>query len=212
MATFEDLSGRHFNAWEVLERAPNNSHGSAMFLCRCECGTTRVIRAGCLKSGKSKSCGCHKNDYNRTHGGKGTRLYEIWRQMRYRCQKPNHNAYPKYGGRGISVCPEWNDFAVFRAWALSHGYTDRLSIDRIDVDGNYCPENCRWADSTVQMNNRRTTPHYSYMGENMTLSEWSRRLGIPRTTLQNRIRRGKTFAQAVEQRPIERTGKNGESY
>lgn len=197
---FEDLTGMKFGFWTVIERAPNNANGSARFICRCQCGTVRVIRAQALKNGGSRSCGCHKNDYNRKHNGKGTRLYEIWRQMRYRCQKEGHSAYPGYGGRGIKVCAEWEDFGNFRSWAMANGYDDSKSIDRIDVNGDYCPENCRWADSKTQMNNRRNTPHYSYLGESLTLSEWSQRLGIPRSTIRNRMKNGLSFAEAVEQK------------
>lgn len=193
----DDLSGMKFGYWKVVERAANNSQGSAMWACECECGNRRILRAQVLRNGRSLSCGCHKNDYNKRHGGKGSRLYEIWRQMRYRCDNQNNHAYNDYGGRGIKVCSEWYDFAKFRDWAYSAGYSDDLSIDRIDVNGNYEPSNCRWATSKIQMNNRRNTAHYEYNGELKTLSEWSRELGIPRTTLINRMKKGRTFEEAI---------------
>lgn len=138
MAKFEDLKGQKFGYWTVVERAENHpATRSAQWLCECECGTKKIIRASALKSGKSKSCGCHKNDYNKIHGGKGTRLYECWRHMRYRCDNKNNQAYEMYGARGIKVCDEWQEFGAFRDWALENGYLDNLTLDRIDVNGNY---------------------------------------------------------------------------
>lgn len=197
MSKCENLIGERFGHWVVIARSENSAYGSARWKCSCDCGTTRVIGAQPLKSGKSKSCGCHKNDYNRKHGGKGTKLYEVWRSMRYRCENPNNQAYPMYGARGIRVCAEWKDFASFREWALSNGYENGLSIDRIDVNGNYEPSNCRWTDCKTQMNNRRNTPHFEYGGKSMTISEWSQALGIPRSTILNRLKRGWSFDKAI---------------
>lgn len=115
MAKFEDLKGQKFGYWTVVERAENHpATRRAQWFCECECGTKKIIRASALKSGKSKSCGCHKNDYNKIHGGKGTRLYECWRHMRYRCDNKNNQAYEMYGARGIKVCDEWQEFGAFR--------------------------------------------------------------------------------------------------
>ena len=125
--------------------------------------------------------------------------------MLYRCEKPNHKAYKHYGGRGISVCNEWHEFPSFKKWADENGYDDKKSIDRIDVDGNYIPDNCRWTDSKTQMNNRRNTPHYEYNGESLTISEWSQKLGIPRSTILNRLERGWDFKRTIEE-PVHNTG------
>ena len=213
MAKFEDLSGKNFGFWKVISRAENSKEGSARWLCQCECGTQRIIKAQALKYGRSKSCGCHKNDYNKTHGGKGTRLYECWRHMRYRCENPSNQAYGDYGARGIKVCSEWHDFALFRKWAISSGYDDKKTIDRIDVNGNYTPENCRWTDSKTQMNNRRNTPHYEFDGVSLTISEWAQKTGIARNTILNRLRRGWGFEQAITE-PVQKTGwhKKGEDH
>lgn len=197
MRKTEDLAGRTFGYWKVIERAEDYKDGSARWLCECECGKRKIHRANTLKNGKSKSCGCHKNDYNKTHGGKGSRLYECWRQMRYRCNNPNNRAYEAYGGRGIKVCEEWLDFEIFRKWALENGYSDKLTIDRIDVNGDYTPSNCRWASSKVQLNNRRNTPHYEFKGDSLTLSQWSEKTGIPRSTIYNRMKRGASFEEAI---------------
>lgn len=197
MAKYEDLSGKQFGFWKVLERAENNSCGSARWLCECECGKRKILRANTLKNGESKSCGCHKNDYNRTHGGKGTRLYEIWRHMRYRCENPKNQAYEHYGARGISVCEEWHDFVSFREWAIQNGYNDTLSIDRINNDKGYSPDNCRWADARTQMNNRNMCHKIEFMGEKLTISQWAKRLGISRSTLHNRLDRGWSIEDAL---------------
>ena len=125
---------------------------------------------------------------NYKHGGKGTRLYTIWKSMRERCACPKQIHYTNYGGKGIKVCPEWNDFAVFRDWAYRNGYTDTLTIDRIDVDGDYCPKNCRWATYTEQANNKSNSVFLEAFGEKHTYADWARIKGIEKRTLWNRIK------------------------
>lgn len=132
---------------------------------------------------------------NYKHGGKGTRLYGIWKKMRDRCYSPNNPKYYRYGGRGIVICDEWSDFAVFREWALSNGYSDELSIDRIDNDGNYEPTNCRWATAKEQANNRGQRVDaqiVTWNGETRSIKEWAAILGIKHKTLVERYRRGWT--------------------
>ena len=118
--------------------------------------------------------------------------------MRYRCDNKNNQAYEMYGARGIKVCDEWQEFGAFRDWAFENGYSDNLTLDRIDVNGNYEPSNCRWADAVTQMNNRRSTPHYTVDGRSLTISQWSRETGIPRSTILNRLKRGMSFEAAIE--------------
>ena len=127
-----------------------------------------------------------------------TRLYEIWHSMKRRCLDKNLINYKNYGGRGIIVCVEWkDDFKNFYEWAIKNGYKENLSIDRIDVNGNYCPENCRWADSFTQANNKRTNVFIEYKGILHTVAEWSRILDIKRTTLEKRLKT-KTVKEAFE--------------
>ena len=158
-----DLTGQRFGRLTVIERA-GSIHGHVAWLCRCDCGNTLTVPSDKLRSRNTQSCGCLQSDIMKeinpqihtSHGGKGTRLYYIWDSMKARCYNPQRRDFKNYGGRGITVCTEWlNDFAAFRDWALSHGYADNLTIDRIDNDGDYTPENCRWVTITEQNQHKR---------------------------------------------------------
>lgn len=155
-----DLTGQRFGRLTIIERAGGLSGKSAKWLCRCDCGNEKVTTRQKLIRGDVQSCGCLQREYmqngNVIHGGYKTRLYSIWHHMKYRCNNPNAPKYPLYGGRGITVCDEWiNSFPAFRDWALDNGYDDNLTLDRIDNNKGYNPNNCRWATSSDQNRNRR---------------------------------------------------------
>lgn len=160
-----DLTGKKFGRLTVVKRADNDKNGSPRWQCKCDCGKFVSVYGSSLRSGETQSCGCLNREIsskkNKTHGLSKTKLYSVWTDMKDRCFNPRNHAYMYYGQRGISVCPEWkNDFMAFFTWAINAGYADGLSIDRIDVDGNYEPNNCRWATWVIQNNNKRDNIKY----------------------------------------------------
>lgn len=123
--------------------------------CRCKCGNKVTVLLSNLERGITKSCGCFRRDKAYKHGMAGTRLHSIWKAMRKRCRNPNDSVFKHYGGRGITVCKAWDEFRAFYVWAMSHGYTDALSLDRKKGNRGYYPSNCRWATRSEQSGNRR---------------------------------------------------------
>lgn len=152
---FIDLTGEQIGEWTVLYRVENAKNGQARWHCICSCGRERDVDGGSLRRGTSQSCGHFRVNGNPKHGGRWTKLYMVWVSMRSRCFTVSNKDYESYGGRGITVCKEWDDFSVFRKWALSNGYKEGLSIDRKNNDGNYEPSNCCWATAHEQRINQR---------------------------------------------------------
>lgn len=204
-----DLTGKRVNHLTVI--GIDKSDGKTVrWLCRCDCGNIKSINGASLRSGTAKDCGCSRSEIARKnftkHGGSYSRIHGVWREMRDRCRNPKHKNYIFYGGRGIKVCEEWDYFANFRNWAYNAGYDEHLeskkqTIDRINVDGDYCPENCRIVDMKAQSNNRRNNVFLEYKGERHTASEWARIIGIKEKTLHCRIERGWSIERAIETYP-----------
>lgn len=196
---YGDLSGMKFGRLTVIE-SDGYANGGKRWKCKCDCGNECIASASKLVSGHKRSCGClrHEKPYNYQGRDRNRRLYIIWKAMRQRCINQKSPAYPRYGGRGISICEEWNDYNTFEEWALANGYSDELTIDRIDSNGNYEPNNCRWATPLVQSNNRGSNRKYTYNGETKTVSEWANLFGISYGTLISRLKRGWPIAKAVE--------------
>lgn len=197
MGVFGDLTGKKFGRWTVLSRAPDivspSGQHTTAWECLCDCGNKRIVRARSLINGDSQSCGCLHQEMRRVitkkHGETKTRLYHIWASMRQRCNNPNNHAYAGYGGRGIRVCEAWNEYETFAKWARDNGYRDDLSIDRIDNDKGYSPDNCRWASPQVQSNNLRSNVMITFRGETKTRSQWAHELGIRPGFIRDRIDR-----------------------
>ena len=188
----KDITGLRFGRWTALEFDPASTN-VAYWLCVCDCGIRKSVFGGDLKRGGSLSCGClmpeRAGDRMRTHGMTQHPAYGSWRQMRYRCQDPKHSNYPLYGGRGIVVCRPWLSFEQF--WKdMGPTWRDGLSIDRIDVNGNYEPSNCRWATSKEQGANRRDNVIINTPCGPMIVAEAARQFGLPHNTIVRRVRAG----------------------
>lgn len=215
MGNFIDLTGQTFCRLTVVERAPNKGKRT-MWKCVCNCPngekTECIVSREHLRSGHTKSCGCLRDEVvtlrNLKHGKYNSRLHAIWSNMKRRCYNSKDQGYKDYGLRGITVCDEWrNNFQVFYDWAMLHGYRDDLTIERSDVDGNYSPENCRWATAKEQANNKRDNHFITYNGKTKTLSQWEDELGIKQATLRHRINNYNwSIERALTEKPFK--GKN----
>lgn len=192
-----DLEGKRYGSMTVLHRVENDKYGKARWLCRCDCGTEYIALCGNIVRGKTTRCKkclgkltaerCHK------HGGSYTRLYKLLVGMKNRCRDANRNSYKYYGERGIDVCDEWNGkdgFENFRNWAINNGYQDGLTIERIDVNKGYSPDNCKWIPFEEQANNTRRSKYCTINGEMMTLKQASKKYGIHYQTIYARFKKG----------------------
>ena len=191
MARREDLTGKKFNRLTALQFAFIEK-GKTYWNCICDCGKEKIVRADFLKYGRTKSCSCLNHEPKNikiVHGMSNTKLYGIWSGMKSRCKNPNDNKYRYYGSRGISVCDEWENFEPFLEWSIDNGYTKGLSIDRIDVNGNYEPSNCRWTTMKEQQNNKRNNVLLTYEGETRSIAQWANELGVRFGLLYGRLKK-----------------------
>lgn len=202
---FKDLTGERYGRLTVKYHSGKNKHSHNLWYCQCDCGNYSVVTTADLSKGNTNSCGCLANELtverNTTHDMADTRLYRIYAHMKDRCLNPNDKNYINYGDRGIKITYEWNEFEGFRDWALNNGYQENLTIDRIDVNRDYEPSNCRWVTMKVQNNNKRNNLYVVYQGREKTLKQWSEEMNIKYSTLYGRIvKRGWEIDRAMETR------------
>lgn len=204
-----ELKDQKFGMLTVIKQSEKKFANSRSILwdCSCECGNTTIVSGSNLKRGNTKSCGCVTKEriknINSSHNLSNTNLYKTWKGIKTRCYNTKINHYERYGGRGIKVYEEWkNDFNSFYNWSMTNGYSDGLTIDRIDNNGNYGPNNCRWVDMKVQSNNTRTNRWVIYKEDTKTLAQWCEYLGLNNNMVSARLHRGwsieKTFETPVK--------------
>lgn len=209
---YTDLTGKTFGMLKVLGRDPGktDSSRSCYWLCECQCENKTIVSRSTsnLKQGTISNCGClnrqrlvEQSNSLKKHGMSNSPLFHIWTGMRYRCYNPNSPIYAHYGGKGICICDEWkDDFKSFYDWSIANGYKKGLTIDRIDYNGDYCPENCRWITNEQQQRNKSNVPLYEYKGRMFTTGQFEEFLGvIKRGYVLYRVKRGMTLEQIANE-------------
>lgn len=199
----QNLTGHRFGRLLVLSESGRDKHKQILWKCLCDCGAEKTVTGSNLR-GKTRSCGCLKAEIDparlRTHGKSGTKEHKIWKGMISRCAITTATGYKNYGGRGVKVCERWHDFSAF--------FTDMgecgqgMSIDRIDVNGNYEPGNCCWSTKKDQARNTRRSTRITHNGETLTIVEWSERVSIGESTIRRRLKLGWPVMDALEVRPV----------
>lgn len=194
----KDLEGKRFGRLTVIKFLEQGEREDKrrQWLCKCDCGNYSQVSGAKLINGHTKSCGCAVVDFigslNRKYPNKDKRIYRIWRAIHNRCYAENNREFNNYGGRGITICDEWKEensgYTAFHEWAVNNGYSEGLTIDRIDVDKGYSPDNCRWITNKEQQNNRRDNVLLTYNGETHTMKEWSEILNVSYHKLRYHIR------------------------
>ena len=197
------IIGNRYGRLVVVRRAEDYvsklGHHCIRYECVCDCGNTVIVHGSSIKGGTTTSCGCYQRDAtiesHKKHGGTNERLYAVWINIKQRCLNKNNPSYKYYGARGVSICNDWLDYSNFRSWAYKNGYKDdanfgKCTIDRIDVNGDYSPENCRWITLQEQFLNRRSNVNIEINGESKSLTEWCSIYGVDSDYVRGRIRRG----------------------
>ena len=198
--------GERYGRLVVVEEAQSirrksDNRSITQWVCKCDCGNTVIVKTDCLGK-RTNSCGClsyeNCSKLKKTHGMTKTRLFTIWMNMKHRCNDKNNKSYKNYGGRGIKICEEWKDsFIIFKNWAYENGYDDSLTIERIDVNGDYCPENCTWIPLNEQCKNKRTSRKYTFNGETHCMTDWSKIYNIDFSALRKRLNSGWDIEKAL---------------
>lgn len=201
----QDLTGQRFGRWIVLSRGPYSAAGRTRWLCRCDCGVERMVQTNNLKAGRDVSCGCFRRERtiqsNTKHGMRRTPEYQTWSDMIARCYRPSKVGYERYGGRGITVCDRWKgSFAAFYS-DMGPRLTPKHTIDRLNNDGPYSPENCEWKTSAEQHRNTSSNIILEFDGKTMCLSDWAAHVGINRTTIRKRLKYGWSIERALSTPP-----------
>ena len=209
MSELKNISGQRFGRLIVLYR-DNPKNGKTYWVCQCDCGKQTNVYGLKLRNGETKSCGCLRNEMTskiqKRHGLTKTTLHNAWINMKTRCDNPIHNEYHRYGGRGITYCEEWKDFDNFMKWSLSNGFKEEkdergknlLSLDRIDNNKNYCPENCKWSTRIEQARNKYTNKNYEYKGKTYCLTALAEMSAVGIDSIRRRIKQGWSIEDAVD--------------
>lgn len=190
---YKNHSGEKYYMLTVIKYAYKKKN-HVYWECVCDCGKQTFKRIDCMKTGNDKSCGCYNKSKNkkrntiRTHGDTGKRLYRIWAGMKTRCNTKSSSRYKYYGAKGIKIYNEWNNYKIFKEWALKNGYTELLTIDRINSIGNYQPNNCRWINMKEQARNRKNSIYINYQGQNLHIKQWAEKLNISYNAIINRLK------------------------
>ena len=200
----EDITGKQYNRLPAVKYIGKDKHRHNRWLFRCECGNYKIYEDFAVKDGRTKSCGCYNKEIlksgvcRRKHGMNGTRIYRIWKGIHNRCNtdNPNDKNYKWY--KDVSYCDEWQKFEPFYKWAINNGYKDNLSIDRIDNNKGYSPDNCRWVTMKQQANNRRTSRFVTFNGRTQTVTDWMQEFGFTQTSFYRWANEGLTDEQVIE--------------
>lgn len=197
-----DITGQKFGKLTAIKLDHIKSYSTSTkryWLCKCKCGNYSIVEQGQLTRGKTKSCGCIQKEYFKTkHNLRNSKIYETWSNIKKRCYNARSTRYKWYGAKNIKMCDEWkNDFKTFYDWSINNGYKEPLTIDRIDVNGNYEPNNCRWVDWKQQQQNKNSNINITYKNQTKCIAEWARIFNINRATLQWRIKQGWKIDEAL---------------
>lgn len=197
MSRRRELTGQRFGRWTVIQYSHTSKRGRAFWECKCDCGAVKEVLSSDLTSGKSQSCKCLNYEVSTTHGMTNSRIYQTWTNMKSRCDSPSHASYEYYGARGITYDPRWIGFEAFYA-DMSDTYQDDLTLERKDVNGHYCKENCEWATMVEQANNKRETQYFTVEGVTDTFANLCRKYGIGYDVARGRLRSGRNINQVFE--------------